>query len=200
MTQYAKEVENKLQYPEQSEFPGVPNWQTHEPLLRSHGYLPLVGEPEPPEGYSATPATWHIEHKTGRRTEPRPYTVEDWETDPETGERRKTGEHTEWRDTEIEYDTSYIQVDKWDYEPVPVPPPPEPEPVIYSKLKIVKAMLQYGIWGDFWAALTPEQQTLWGNAVNFNSQYLEFAQGLAAFKQAFPNIDADAMLEQCVAE
>lgn len=31
-------------------------------------------------------------------------------------------------------------------------------------------------------------------------QYPDFSAGLAAFKVAFPSIDADAMLEQCIAE
>lgn len=198
--QYAKEIENELQYPTQEEFAGIPNFMTHDAALRRRGYLPLIGEAEPREGYTAEPSAWHTVEQSETRVEPRQVVVEDWETDPETGERRKVGEHTEMVDTEITVDTSYIQIDAWSYKPAPVPPEPEPDPVIYSKLKIVKAMLQYGIWGDFWAALTPEQQTLWGNAVNFNSQYPEFAAGLAAFKQAFPQIDADALLEQCVAE
>ena len=123
--QYAKEADNKLQYPSFGEFIGIPNWTENDPALRRRGYLPLVGEAEPREGYAATPSRWHKMEQTTTRTEPRPYVVEDWEDDPETHERRKVGEHTEWRDTEITLDASYWQVDAWEYEPIPVPEPPD---------------------------------------------------------------------------
>ncbi len=208
MTQYAKIVDNQLVCPTADEFRGIPNWQTHDALLRKHGYLPLAGEPDLPAGHSATPATWHIVAQSETHDEPRnedpvthePFIEDVMEPDPETGEMVKTGERQVTKIVPVTFDTSYIAVDSWDYEPIPVPPPPEPEPVIYSKLKIVKAMLVAGIWGDFWAALSQEQKTLWENAVNFSSAYPEFAAGLAAFKQAFPQIDADAMLEECIAD
>ena len=122
---YAKDNAGTLQYPTASEFPGVPNALTHDSLLRRHGYMPLVGEAEPHEGYNAIPATWHTVTQSETRTEPRQVLVPD--IDPETGE--KTGEHYEMQDKPVVYDTSYIQIDTWDYIPIP---PPEPEPVTYE--------------------------------------------------------------------
>lgn len=122
MTQYARDNDDTLQYPTASEFPGVPNALTHDSLLRRHGYMPLVGETEPREGYNTVPATWHTVTQSETRVEPRQVLVPDY--DPETHE--KTGEHYEMQDTEVVYDTSYIQIDTWDYIPIP---PPEPEPV-----------------------------------------------------------------------
>ena len=124
---YAKIIDNALQYPQASEFRGIPHWETNEGAVRRKGYLPLVGTPEPREGYSATPATWHVVEQSTTRTEPRQQTVEDWETDEETGESRKVGEHTEMVDTEITVDTSYIQIDSFEYTELPPPPePPQP--------------------------------------------------------------------------
>lgn len=124
---YAKIENDALIYPQASEFRGVPNYATNEPCMRRHGYLPLVGTHEEREGYSATPSAWHVVQQSATRIEPRQHTVEDYETDEETGERRKVGEHTEMVDTEITVDTSYIQVDEWSYTELPPPPePPQP--------------------------------------------------------------------------
>ena len=112
---YAKIIDNALQYPQASDFRGVPNYATNEPCMRRHGYLPLVGTPEEREGYSATPSAWHVVQQSATRTEPRQQTVEDYTENPETHEREKTGEHTEMVDTEITVDTSYIQIDEWEY-------------------------------------------------------------------------------------
>lgn len=122
MTQYAIDNDGTLQYPTASEFSGIPNWQTHDAALRRKGYMPLVGEAEPREGYTAAPATWHTVKQSETRIEPRQVLVPD--IDPETGE--KTGEHYEMQDKPVVYDTSYLQIDTWDYIPIP---PPEPEPV-----------------------------------------------------------------------
>ena len=130
MTQYAKEVDGALVYPQASEFRGIPNWQTNDTKLRKEHYLPLAGEAEPREGFTASPSAWHKVEKTKTRIEPRPYVVEDYEDvpDPEhEGQtiRTKTGEHPEWRDTEITLDDSYIQVDAWEYTEIPAPIPPD---------------------------------------------------------------------------
>ena len=122
---YAKIIDNALQYPAASEFAGIPHYETNDAALRRRQYLPLVGTPEEREGYSATPSAWHVVEQSATRTEPRQHTVEDYETDEETGERRKVGEHTEMVDTEITVDTSYIQIDDWQY--TELPPELEPE-------------------------------------------------------------------------
>lgn len=56
---YAKDNNGVLQYPTESEFPGIPNWWMHDYQQRKRGYVPLVGEAEPREGYTAEPSTWH---------------------------------------------------------------------------------------------------------------------------------------------
>lgn len=56
---WAKDNNNKLVYPSASEFAGIPNWEYHDYQLRKRGYLPLAGEAEPREGYTAEPSTWH---------------------------------------------------------------------------------------------------------------------------------------------
>lgn len=122
---YAKIIGNALQYPQAGEFAGIPHWETNEAAVRRKGYLPLVGTPEEREGYSATPSAWHVVEQSTTRIEPRQQTVEDYTENPETHEREKTGEHTEMVDTEITVDTSYIQIDTWDY--TEIPPAPEPE-------------------------------------------------------------------------
>ena len=119
---YAKIENDVLVYATAADFPAIPHWETHEQAVRRKGFLPLVGEAEPREGYIAEPATWHTVAQSITRIEPRQTIVEDWETDPETGERRKIGEHTEMVDTEITLDKSCIQVDAWEYIEIPIPP------------------------------------------------------------------------------
>ena len=138
---YAKIIDNALQYPADSEFRGVPNYMLNDQALRRKSYLPLVGTPEEREGYSATPATWHVVEQSATRIEPRQHTVEDYETDEETGERRKVGEHTEMVDTEIQVDTSYIQIDSFEYAPIPTPPEP-PAPDTTERDNAEKAIVQ----------------------------------------------------------
>lgn len=125
MTTWAKDSGGTLQYPTAEEFRGIPHYETNEPACRKRGYMPLEGEPEPREGYTAEPQIWHTEHREITRIEPRQVIVEDWETDPETGERRKVGEHTEMQDTEITLDKSAICVDSWEYVEIPIPPEPD---------------------------------------------------------------------------
>lgn len=125
MTTWARDNGGTLQYPTPEEFRGIPNYETNEPACRKRGYMPLVGEAEPREGYEAVPHEWHKVEQSVTRIEPRQTIVEDWETDPETGERRKIGEHTEMVDTEITLDKSYIQVDAWVWSKIPDPIPPD---------------------------------------------------------------------------
>lgn len=144
MTTWAKDNEGTLEYPTAGEFRGIPNYETNEPACRKRGYMPLVGEAEPREGYEAIPAEWHKVEQSITRTEPRQTIVPD--IDPETGE--KTGEHTEMVDTEITLDKSYIQVDAWDYVPIPVPPPEPPPIVRYSKYALKNACIRRNLWEE----------------------------------------------------
>lgn len=141
---YAKIIDNALQYPQADEFRGIPHWETNDAALRRRQYLPLAGEAEPREGYTATPQTWHVVEQSTTRTEPRQQTVEDWETDEETGESRKVGEHTEMVDTEITVDTSYIQVDDWSYTELPPEPEPEqPEDISAQLQQVINLIMFY---------------------------------------------------------
>ena len=189
---YAKDNAGTLQYPTASEFPGVPNWQTHDALLRRHGYMPLVGEAEPREGYNAVPATWHAVTQSETRIEPRQVLVPD--IDPETGE--KTGEHYEMQDTEVVYDTSYIQIDEWNYIEIPLPPP-----VVvvheYSKLKLINACKEAGIWESVKAdiqAMGKEDEFI--AAQELKDDYPGFEQVVQFFKDKYRDVDVDAILEQ----
>jgi len=104
MIKYAKIVNDKLQYPSPLEFIGVPNYMTNDPLLRDKEYLPLVGEPEEQEGYMAEPSEWHVVNQSGTRTEMR-------QTSPDS---------KELEETLVILDTSYIQIDLWNYVELPV--------------------------------------------------------------------------------
>ena len=138
--QYAHYIsETEVQYPTDAEFIGIPNWRQHDAELRRHNYVPLQGEPEPRLGVTAEPSRFSFIRQTATRIEPRPYEVEDWEEDPETHERRKTGTHTEWRDTEIQVDASYIQVLDWTYTPIPEPEP-VPLPTRFTKGTLLEAL------------------------------------------------------------
>lgn len=144
MQEYAKDAGGSLQYATDSEFRMIPNWRTNEAAVRRKGYLLLVGTPEEREGYSATPSRWHVVEQSETRIEPRQQTVEDYETDEETGERRKTGEHTEMVDTEITVDTSYISIDEWTYtENPPEPEPEQPEDISAQLQQVIQLIMFY---------------------------------------------------------
>lgn len=143
MQEYAKDAGGSLQFAADQEFRMIPNWRTNEAAVRRKGYLPLVGTPEEREGYTATPSAWHVVEQSTTRIEPRQQTVEDYETDEETGERRKVGEHTEMVDTEITVDTSYIQIDDWQYTELPPEPEPEQPEDISAQLQQVINLIMY---------------------------------------------------------
>ena len=176
---YAREHRNQLVYPTPADCIGIPNWQTNEPALRRRGWLPLVGEAEPREGYTAEPATWHTVEQSETRVEPRQTIVEDWETDPETGERRKTGEHTEMVDTEVVFDTSYIQVDTWSYAPIPIPEPVLPRR--FSKGDLLEALMGCGLYDQAKAiyAADLDLQIAWSGFADIDMDY-PAAQGIMA--------------------
>lgn len=144
MQEYAKDAGGSLQFAADQEFRMIPNWRTNEAAVRRKGYLPLVGEAEPREGYSATPSAWHVVEQSSTRIEPRQKTVEDYEKDEEKGESRKVGEHTEMVDTEITVDTSYIQIDSFEYTELPPAPEPEqPEDISAQLQQVIELIMHY---------------------------------------------------------
>lgn len=196
---YAKIENDALVYPTPAEFAGIPNWQTHDAAQRKKGYMPLVGEPEPREGYSAEPASWHTVTQSETRTEPRQVVVEDWEEDPETHERRKVGEHTEMRDTEVTFDTSYIQIDTWNYVPVPIPEPVLPRQ--FSKGDLLEALHGCGLYEQAKAiyASDIDLQIAWAGFADIDMDY-PAAQGIM---QQYPELftaENVLMLQRYIAE
>jgi hypothetical protein len=143
MQEYAKEVGSSLQFATDAEFVGVPNWRTNQAAARRKDYLPVSGEAPQREGYTATPSRWHVVEQSETRIEPRQQVVEDYTENPETHEREKTGEHTEMVDTEITIDTSYIQIDEWQYTENPPEPEPEPQEDISAQLQQVIELIMY---------------------------------------------------------
>ena len=198
---YAKIENDVLIYPTDAEFAGIPNWRTNEPAQRKRGYKPLEGTPEEREGYTAEPATWHVVEQSMTRIEPRQTIVEDWEEDPETGERRKTGEHTEMQDTEITLDKSAIVVDSWDYVPIPVPPPEPPPIVRYSKYKIQLATQKLGLWEQVKAAIAQAGLAdSWANIVDIASDNPELQGALPEIREAFGSDVVDRVLAESIAD
>lgn len=136
MTQYVHYIsETEVSYPNPADFRGVPNWQTHDALLRSRGYLPLQNEPEEREGYTAEPSRYELVQQTKSVTRSKQVVVPDYEMDPEHpdvfvlnehGEKIKSGEHTEYQPFTEEVDDSFVRVVAWTYEPI-LEPEPEPE-------------------------------------------------------------------------
>lgn len=185
MTTWAKEVNHALVYASGEEFRGVPNWDTHSQRCRKAGYFPLEGEPEPREGYTAEPATWHTVEQSETRVEPRQVVVEDWEEDPETHERRKTGEHTEMRDTEVVFDTSYIQVDAWNYVPIPIPEPVLPRQ--FSKGDLLEALMGCGLYDAAKAiyASDLDLQIAWAGFADIDMDYAATQGIMAQYPELF---------------
>lgn len=68
-------------------------------------------------------------------------------------------------------------------------------PKIYSKLKTVKNLMALGIWEEFWGMLTDTQIAIWNNAQEFSSNYPDFQVGVEMFKEKFPDVDVDKILE-----
>lgn len=196
---YAKETEqHKLQYPDPADFRGIPNWTSHEPLMRSKGWLPLVGEPEDREGYSATPSQWHAVQQSEARTEPRQFEEDITETDPETGETIVVGHRTVMRNTEIVVDTSYIQIDDWDYTPIPEP---EPQPLTISKYAVKRACEKRGIWEAVRSAI--EQSGKWESFVliqSLDTSNAELQEAMPLLVAQFGQETVDAVLAESIAE
>ena len=126
MTKYAKFIsETQIQLPTAAEFPGVPNFMQHDKKLRDKGYVALEGVPEDRPGFSTVLDRFSFTPRKTTRREKRQVLVEDWEEEPETHERRKTGEHYEMQYQDIEVDISFITVLEYHYDPIPEPEPPD---------------------------------------------------------------------------
>ncbi len=196
---YARIHRNQLVYPTTADFIGIPNWQSNEPAMRRKRWLPLVGDPEPREGYTAEPATWHVVTQSETRIEPRQTIVEDWKIDPETGERRKTGEHTEMVDTEVVFDTSYIQVDSWSYAPIPVPEPVLPRR--FSKGDLLEALTGCNLYGQAKAIYASDMdlQIAWAGFADIDMDY-PAAQGIMAQYPELFSAENVLRLQQYIAE
>ena len=193
MTTWAKINGDTLACPLPSEFRDIPNWPTHAPACRSRGYLPLVGEPEPRDGFTASPARWHVVEQTETHTEPRQAFEDVMQEVPVKGaaegeepqtELRVVGQRMVMVDTEVTTDASYIQVDEWSYEEVPEPPPVVPPPHRYSKLKLHRALDSAGIWDIIWHALTDAQRIYWQEAQELADDDPEFSVALATLRAA----------------
>ena len=145
MTQYAKFIsETEIEYPQASDFPGVPHWDTHDLALRRKKFVPLENVPEDREGFQTVLDRFSFTEQKKTRVEPRQKTVDIMEKDEETGEMKKVGEQTIMEDTEIEFDDSYITVLEYHYEELP--PPPEPEhPVDVSEQlqQVIQLIMHY---------------------------------------------------------
>lgn len=61
MARYARDENGTLRYPTQDEFRGIPNYMQHDRQLRKRNYLPIANEAEQRNGYTAEPASWHVE-------------------------------------------------------------------------------------------------------------------------------------------
>lgn len=115
---YAKDENGVLVHPKKFEFKGYLNYLRPDSVYRKHGYLPVVGEPENRVGYSATPATWHVVHQEETIALPH----QDGLPDGRTATR----------------DTSYIQIDSWEYAEIPAP---EQQPDITAQIQKVTELI-----------------------------------------------------------
>lgn len=204
MTQYAHYIsETEITHPRAEEFKGIPNWTSNDSAMRKRGYVPLTDVPAPQEGKHTLLDGFEFVQRTKTRVEPRPYVVEDWEEreDPETHEktREKTGEHTEWRDTEITLDDSYIKVTQFHYEELP-PPEPEPEPVVrYSKYALKNACVERGLWEQVKAMI--EAAGKWESFLliqDLSSDNAELQEVLPAIKERFGADVVEAVLAESI--
>lgn len=202
--------ETEVSYPNPADFRGVPNWQTHDSLLRSRGFLPRVGEPEEREGYTAEPSRYELVSQTKTVTRSRQVVVADYEIDPEhpdvfrldeKGEKIKTGEHIEYQPFTEEADDSFVRVVGWDYEPIPEPEP-EPAPVVrYSKYRIQLACQKRGIWEQVKAAISEAGMSdSWANIMDIASDNPELIATLPAIKEAFGADVVEEVLSEGIAE
>lgn len=211
MTTYVHYIsETEVSYQNPADFKGVPNWQKHDALLRSRGFLPRVGEPEEREGFVAVPSRYELVTQTKTVTRSKPVTVIDYEMDSEhpgvfrldeKGQKIKTGEHIEYQPFTEEVDDSFVRVTEWNYEPIPEPEP-EPVPVVrYSKYRIQLACQKRGIWAQVKAAIQAAGMSdSWANIMDIASDNPELIAALPAIKEAFGAEVVEEVLSEGEAE
>lgn len=117
MTKWARQNDDRLEYPNAAEFQGISNWGANEPALRRRGYMPLVGEAEPRLGAVAVPIAWHVVERNKHKELPVPHDVDD----------------------------SYIQIDEWRYDAIPAPPEPELRRQ-FTKGELLEALQACGLY------------------------------------------------------
>ncbi len=118
MTRYARIDDDKLVFPTASEFEGVPNWQTNDSAMRKRMYMPIRGDVDVPAGYIGTPSSWYVVNQSIQRMETRQVKI-----DGRDGNGNKIGEDYEMRTVPVVKDTSYIQIDGWNYTKIEVHEP-----------------------------------------------------------------------------
>lgn len=196
MTKYVKEVNNELVMPRALEFPGVPNWWTHEAKLRDKGYMPRRDtEHEDRPGYIPVPATWHKEEHYEDRDVPQQVIVEDWsEPDPETGERHKIGEHTEIQILPKTFDISWMQIDSYSYEEIPVPPEP---PLLrqFSKGDLLEALMALNLYDAAKAiyAADLDLQIAWAGFASIDMDYPSCQAIMQQYSEFFTPANVEAI-------
>jgi hypothetical protein len=199
MTQHAHYIsETEVTFPRSEEFRGVPNWQLNDSALRKRGYVPMTDVPAPQEGKRTVLDGFEYVQQTKTRVEPRPYVVEDWEEreDPETHEktREKTGEHTEWRDTEITLDDSYIRVTQSHYEDIPAPEPP-PLKRQFSKGDLLEALMALNLYDAAKAiyAADLDLQIAWAGFANIDMDYPATQSIMEQYPELFSQANVEAL-------
>ena len=95
-----------------------------------------------------------------------------------------------------EVDEEYIIAVAVEDAPVSLPQVP---PIVYrySKLRIVDALIEAGVWQQV-KEMIQQDENNWDRftqSQDFASDYPMFVQLVAAIRQAFPQLDADAILE-----
>ena len=104
-------------------------------------------------------------------------------------------------DREIVYDTSYIQIDEWEYTPIPEPAPEPPTVVIYSKYRIQLACQKRGIWEQLKAAIASDGlQDSWANIVDIASDNEEMQDALPDIRDLFGAELVEAVLAEAIAD
>ena len=179
MESYAKPVQDSLEYPTDAEFVHIPNWRTHDALLRSRGYLPLSAPAAVPEGKVAVPLRWHVETRTRTVVEPRQAYVE------EGGRRRMV-----MRDETVTFDDSFIAVDEWEYAD---PPATAEAPVtVCTRYEFVNALKTLGMYDALFAAYqgSPELQFYWSTVNELDRDNADFQRFAAVLEADDATVDA----------
>lgn len=183
--QYAKDNGQTLSYPTDEEFAGVVNWRANDKVLRLKGYKPLKGTAEPQEGKEAVPKTWHVVSQSMTVTEQR--------------QVKENGSYV-LKPIPVVVDTSYIQIDTWEYTDIPEEETDE-SPVHYSKYKIQLACQKRGLWEQLKAAIASAGLSdSWNNIIDLSSDNQELLAALPGIRQAFGQDTVDAVLSESIAD